>query len=79
MNKLSIKRGLKFYNTLVLGIPTYSPFPTVESYRKTLSDIDLVSPSSESTALVPPRSGVLRAAARNGKTLYNGIGTRHGD
>ena len=32
MNKLSIKKGLKFYHTLVLHIPT------VESYRKTLSD-----------------------------------------
>ena len=32
MNKLSIKRGLKFFHILVLHIPT------VESYRKTLSD-----------------------------------------
>ena len=35
MNKLSIKRGLKFFHTLVLHIPM------VESYRK-LSSIDLV-------------------------------------
>ena len=38
MNKLSIKRGLKFYHTLVLHIPT------VESYSiEKLSPIDLAS------------------------------------
>ena len=40
--------------------------------------LDLVSPTSESAALVRPRSGVPRAAARNGKTLYSRTRTKRG-
>ena len=39
MNKLSIKRGLKFFHTLVLHIPM------VESYRKTLLDRSIEVPA----------------------------------
>ena len=53
MNKLSIKRGLKFYHILVLHIPT------VESYRKTLPDRSMVN--------IQQGAGVIAEAGMRGR------------
>ena len=74
MNKLSIKRGLKFFHILVLHIPT------VESYRKTLSDRSTScagGPDLIKTQSTVSRPIQLRGRAFGSKSTYGFVAHMH--